>query len=412
MRILLVTQYFWPERFRINDLAEGLVGLGHELVVLTGKPNYPEGRFAAGYGFLRRSRERWGAIEVVRAPLVARGRGLGLRLALNYLSFAVFASLVGPLACRGRFDAIFVYEPSPVTVGVPALVMKAVKRAPVLFWVQDLWPESLAATGAIRSPRLLRLAAWGVKRIYAGCARILVQSEAFVAPICALGVPPERIVYYPNSAEGFYRPLARTAVRLPVALPEGFRVMFAGNVGAAQGFETILDAAERLREHGRIHWLVLGEGRRLEWVRDEVARRGLGATVHLLGQHPAEAMPQWFAHADAMLVSLRADPIFALTIPAKVQSYMACGRPIVASLDGEGARVLADAGAGVAAPADDADALARRVLELYRMPASEREAMGARGRAYFERHFERGALVKRLAALLEETARERTACGS
>jgi len=412
MRILVVTQYFWPERFRINDLAEGLAALGHELVVLTGKPNYPEGRFAEGYGFLRRPRERWGAIDIVRAPLVARGRGRGLRLALNYLSFALLAGLVGPFACRGRFDAILVYEPSPVTVGIPALVMKAVKRAPVLFWVQDLWPESLAATGAIRSPALLRLAAWMVKRIYAGCARILVQSEAFVAPVRALGVPAERIVYYPNSAEDFYRPLARADARLPVALPQGFRVMFAGNVGAAQGFETILAAAEQLRAHHDIQWLVLGEGRRLEWLHDEIARRGLGASVHLLGQHAAETMPAWFAHADAMLVSLRADPIFALTIPAKVQSYMACGRPIVASLDGEGARVVAAAGAGVAAPADDAAALARRVLELYRMPASEREAMGARGRAYFERHFERGALVKRLATLMEEAALERTACGS
>jgi glycosyltransferase involved in cell wall biosynthesis len=412
MRVLLVTQYFWPERFRINDLAEGLAGLGHELVVLTGKPNYPEGRFADGYGFLRGPRERWGTINVVRAPLVSRGQGRGLRLALNYLSFALFASVVGPFACRGRFDAILVYQPSPVTVGIPALVMKALKRAPVLFWVQDLWPESLAATGAIRSPPLLRLAAWGVKRIYAGCARILVQSEAFVAPVRALGVPAERIVYYPNSAEDFYRPLARTEARPPVELPQGFRVVFAGNVGAAQGFETILDAAERLREHRNIHWLVLGEGRRLEWVREQVARRGLGASVHLLGQHPAEAMPVWFAHADAMLVSLRADPIFALTIPAKVQSYMACGRPIVASLDGEGARVVSEAGAGVAAPADDAAALARRVLELYRMSASEREAMGARGRAYFERRFERGMLVKRLATLMEEAARERAACGS
>lgn len=406
MRILIVTQYFWPESFRINDLAESLAGLGHDVVVLTGKPNYPSGRFAAGYGFLRRSRERWGAIDVVRAPLLPRGAGGRLRLSLNYLSFALFASLVGPLRCGGRFDTILVYEPSPVTVGVPALVMRALKGAPVLFWVQDLWPESLAATGAIRSSTLLRATERVVKAIYAGCARILVQSEAFVAPIRALGVSQSRIVYYPNSAEDFYRPVARAEARIPVSLPAGFRIMFAGNVGAAQGFETVLAAAAELRDRPDIHWIVLGNGRMLPWVREEVARRGLGGTVHLLGQFPAETMPSWFAHADAMLVSLRADPVFALTIPAKVQSYMACGRPIVASLDGEGARVVADAGAGVAAPANDAAALARRVLELYRMPASEREAMGARGRAYFEQHFERSALVNRLVAIMEETARE------
>lgn len=182
--------------------------------------------------------------------------------------------------------------------------------------------------------------------------------------------------------------------------------MFAGNVGAAQGFETVLAAAAELRDHPDIHWIVLGDGRMLPWVREEIARRGLGGTVHLLGQFPAETMPAWFAHADAMLVSLRADPVFALTIPAKVQSYMACGRPILASLDGEGARVVADAGAGLTARANDPASLARLVLELYRMPASEREAMGARGRAYFERHFERSALVNRLVAIMEETARE------
>jgi glycosyltransferase involved in cell wall biosynthesis len=188
--------------------------------------------------------------------------------------------------------------------------------------------------------------------------------------------------------------------------------MFAGNIGAAQGFETILAAAGRLRDHRDIQWLIVGEGRQLQWVRDEIARRGLSETVRLVGPQAPDSMPGWFAHADVMLVSLRADPIFAFTIPAKVQSYMACGRPIVASLDGEGARVVRDSGAGLAAPADDPEALARAVLELYRMPASEREAMGARGRAYFERHFERGALLKRLVSLMDEVRRDQRACES
>jgi glycosyltransferase involved in cell wall biosynthesis len=290
--------------------------------------------------------------------------------------------------------------------------MKAMTGAPVLFWVQDLWPESLSATGAVRSPVLLAAARWLVRRIYAGCDRILIQSEAFVAPIRALGVPAERIVYYPNSAEEFYRPLQRAQARLPLELPAGFRIMFAGNIGAAQGFETILAAAGRLRDHRDIQWLIVGEGRQLQWVRDEIARRGLSETVRLVGPQAPDSMPGWFAHADVMLVSLRADPIFAFTIPAKVQSYMACGRPIVASLDGEGARVVRDSGAGLAAPADDPEALARAVLELYRMPASEREAMGARGRAYFERHFERGALLKRLVSLMDEVRRDQRACES
>lgn len=402
MNILIVTQYFWPENFRINDLATGLADRGHRVTVLTGKPNYPDGKFAPGYGWLSRSRESYGKVGVVRVPLVPRGSGHGLRLVLNYVSFALTGALLGPLRCGRDHDVILVYEPSPVTVGLPALAMKTVTGAPVLFWVQDLWPESLSATGAVTSRWVLGAVERLVRFIYARCARILVQSRAFIAPIRALGVATDRIDYYPNSAEAFYRPVPASADSLPAPLPEGFRLMFAGNIGAAQGFDTLLGAAERLRGHGDIHWIVLGEGRQLAWVRAEIARRGLQATVHLLGRHPPESMPYWFAHADAMLVTLRGEPIFAYTIPAKVQSYMACGRPIVACLDGEGARVVSEAGAGLVARADDPEALARVTLEMARMPAGERAAMGARGRTYFETHFERDRLIDRLIALMEQ----------
>jgi len=402
MRILIVSQYFWPENFRINDLAVGLAQSGHEVSVLTGNPNYPEGRFFPGYGFMGKWRERWSGIEVLRVPLISRGRGRGVRLALNYLSFALSASILGPFRCRRPYEAILVYEPSPVTVGLPGIAVKRATGAPLLFWVQDLWPESLSATGAVKSGWLLAAVHRMVRFIYARCDRVLVQSEAFFEPVRTMGVPAHKIVYYPNSAEDFYRPSVRQESMLPVELPPGFRVMFAGNVGAAQGFETILDAAERLRDRAGLHWLIVGEGRQLGWVRDEIERRGLQASVHLLGRYPAESMPAWFAHADAMLVTLRGDPIFALTIPAKLQSYMACARPIVASLDGEGARVVREAGAGLAVPAGDAAGLARGVLELANMPAAEREAMGRRGRAYFEAHFERGRLLKQLTGLMEE----------
>lgn len=397
MKILIVTQYFWPENFRINDLAVGLRERGHEVTVYTGKPNYPDGRFFAGYRFFGRMSETYEGMRVIRVPLVPRGSGGAVRLFLNYLSFAQFASMLAPFRVRGAFDAILVYEPSPVTVGLPALVLKRLKRAPVLFWVQDLWPESLSATGAVRAAWILRAVERLVRFVYRGCDLILVQSRAFVEPIKAFGVPEERIAYFPNSAEALYRPVtvspdAPERARLPV----GFRVMFAGNIGVAQDFETIIAAAERLRSHPDIHWIVLGDGRLLSWVEAEVKRRRLESTIHLAGRHPVESMPRWFALADAMLVTLRKDPIFAMTIPAKAQSYLACARPIVAALDGEGARVIREAGAGIAVGSGDAAALADAVLTLYRMPEAERRAMGERGRRYFEGHFEREALLTRL----------------
>ncbi|MBW3569604.1 MAG: glycosyltransferase family 4 protein [Gemmatimonadetes bacterium] len=402
MRILIVTQYFWPENFRINDLAAGLVERGHEVTVLTGVPNYPGGRFFDGYGLFRRGREEFNGVRVHRVPLGPRGGAGGVRLGANYLSFALSASVLAPLAARGRFDVVFVYEPSPITVGIPALVLKRIKRAPVLFWVQDLWPESLSATGAVRSPRILRAVERLVRRIYRGSDLILVQSEAFAPSVARLAGGDERIRYFPNTAEAFYRPVPREAAAGLPPLPDGFRVMLAGNIGAAQDFGTVLAAAERLRDRPDVHWLVVGDGRMRQWVQEQVAARGLGGTVHLLGPHPPERMPGFFAHADVLLASLRRDPIFASTIPSKVQSYMACARPIIAALDGEGARVVEESGAGLACPASDPDALADRVRTLAALPAAERARMGERGRAYFLEHFEREMLLDRLNGWMEE----------
>jgi colanic acid biosynthesis glycosyl transferase WcaI len=410
MRILIVTQYFWPENFRINDLAQGLLKMGHHVTVLTGKPNYPSGRIFEGYSFWGKSRDMFAGIEVIRVPLVPRGQGGAARLASNFLSFALFASLFGPFWCRGSFDVVFVYEPSPVTVGLPGLVMKAVKKAPMMFWVQDLWPESLSATGAVKSGWILDRVSLLVRFIYRGCDRVLVQSRAFVDPVRDRGADPKRIFYYPNSAEDLYRPVTRGAAPGSQVLPDGFRVMFAGNIGAAQSFETILSAAETLRDHHQIHWLILGDGRLSLWVQQEVVRRELSQCVHLLGRYPAESMPDWFAQAEVLLVSLRKDPIFALTIPSKIQSYMACGRPILAALEGEGARIVEEARAGMVVPAEDSSALADAVLKLYLMPPSEREAMGENGRRYFLQEFERDVLLVRLDSWMKELVGKSSKC--
>jgi glycosyltransferase involved in cell wall biosynthesis len=399
LNVLIVTQYYWPENFPINDLALGLRERGHEVTVYTGKPNYPGGRFFPGYGFFARSTERHQGTHIVRVPLIPRGAGGPFQLALNYLSFAAIASLLAPFRCPGRYDIILVYEPSPVTVGLPALVLKWWKHAPILFWVQDLWPETLSATGVVRSRWLLSLVDRLVRFIYRRCALVLAQSQAFSPYLQAQGVPTDRIRYYPNSAEALYQPAAVESQAPERGLmPEGFRVMFAGNIGAAQDFETIVAAADKLRDERNIHWIIIGDGRTHRWVEQEVERRGLRATVHLLGRHPVQSMPRFFALADVMLVTLKEDPVFALTVPSKVQSYFACGRPVLAALDGEGARVVREAGAGIAVKTGDPSALADAVLQFRRMPEAEREAMGRRGADYFGRHFERSLLISRLEA--------------
>ena len=381
--------------------------------MLTGKPNYPSGRFYDGYGFFRNRREFHRGVEVIRAPLIPRGRAGSFRLAMNYFSFAFFASLFAVTSCRQKYDIIFVYAPSPITVALPGLVLRWLRGVPVMLWVQDLWPESVSATGAVRSAWLLRLIERMVKFIYRRSDRILVQSEAFRLPIQDLGVSRERITYLPNSAEALYKPVVLPQDAEERALvPPGFRIMYAGNIGAAQSFETILTAAERLKSYPDIHWVVLGDGRAVQWVLAQISARGLSGCVHLLGRYPMEAMPRYFSLADVMLVTLRDEPIFELTIPGRVQSYLACGRPIIAGLNGEGARVVREAGAGLTAAAEDADALADAALMMYKKPKQERDAMGARGREYFLAHFESSMLMDRLERLMNEVVEEKNACVS
>ncbi len=399
LRILVVSQYFWPENFRINDLVTGLSERGHEITVLTGQPNYPSGQFFEGYGWFKRTRERYHSAEIIRTPLIPRGAGGGIRLAVNYLSFAIFGSLIGPLRSRGTHDVIFVFAPSPILVCLPAIVIKAFNRTPLILWVQDLWPESLSATGSITSPRVLDAVKRMVRYIYRRCDLILAQSMAFLPAIVELDAHQDRVKYFPNSAESFYRPVVlESDAPERIGVPDGFRIVFAGNIGSAQDFPTILAAAEILKKQESIHWIILGEGRLATWVKDEVSRRGLQESVHLLGQHPVESMPRYFQLADVLLVTLKRDPIFSLTIPSKIQSYLACQKPIVAGLDGEGARVVQESGAGFSVPAESPEALASAVMKIYALTETERTDMGRRGRSYFDLHFERSMLTDRLEA--------------
>ncbi|MFH1983062.1 MAG: glycosyltransferase family 4 protein [Pseudomonadota bacterium] len=397
MKLLIVTQYFWPENFPINDLVAGLVDRGHRVTVFTGRPNYPGGRLFDGYGPVRPWRETHAGASVVRVPLVPRGAGGGVRLFVNYLSFAVAGAALGPLVVPKDIDAIFVYEPSPISVGIPAMALKAVTGAPVLFWLQDLWPESLSATGAITASWALKTVEMMVRLLYKGCDRILVQSRAFIPAVRRLGGAPDRIRYFPNNADTLYRPVTvRAGAPERRLMPNGFRLTFAGNVGAAQDFDTIIGAAERLRDREDIHFVIIGDGRMHHRVTRAVARKSLTRTVHLLGRYPADRMPTFFALSDALLVSLRSDPIFSISIPSKVQAYMACGRPIVAALDGEGARIIETAGAGLVCPTQSPARLAETVRAMAGLSETARQAMGNNGRRFFEAEFEREMLIDRL----------------
>ena len=403
MKIIIVTQYFWPENFRINDLAVNLVQRGHEVTVLTGIPNYPEGRFYPNYGFFRNVRQDYNGVKIIRVPLLSRGSGTGIRLALNYVSFALCATFFAPFLCKWKYDLIFVFEPSPITVGLPALVLKKITAAPIMFWVQDLWPESLSATGAVQSRTIINLVSRIVKLIYQGCDKILVTSRAYVTSIEKYGIESARILYFPQYVEPIYKPLVLAYDASERAImPVGFRVVFAGNIGAAQDFGSILDAADILKAFTDIQWIIIGDGRMRTWVVEQVQQRKLTKTVHLLGRYPVESMPRFFSLADVLMVSLKRAPIFSLTVPGKVQSYMACGKPIIAALDGEGARMIEESGAGIVCPTENPDMLAKAVMRMYGMPEVQREEMGKHARDYYTANFEQNMLLNKF----EEWAQE------
>lgn len=394
MRVLVLSQYFWPENFRINEVARTLLDKGVEVEVLTGKPNYPQGKVFVGYRTWGCCEETYQGVGIHRIPLLPRGKG-GWRLALNYLSFVVSGLLFAPwLLRKKRFDAIFIYAPSPILQAIPAIFLGWLKGCPVVLWVQDLWPESLSATGHVRNRIVLKLVERVVRFIYRHTDLLLVQSHAFEAPVRALASDTP-IVYFPNPVDDTFAQPARSEPPRVEGIGEGFSVMFAGNIGTAQAVEVIVEAASLLKEHTDIHFVVLGEGSRWEWMRQEAQRRGLG-NLHLPGRFPVETMPGFMHKASALLVTLADREIFKATIPSKVQAYLAAGRPILACLNGEGADLVTAAGAGLAVPAEDRQALADAILRLYRMPEAEREAMGARGRLYYAEHFAHDMLVDQL----------------
>lgn len=401
----MVTEHYWPETFLVNDLVAGLRERGHELEVLTAMPNYPHGRYFDGYRAWGPYSEVHEGVRVHRVPVVPRGRGQGWRLALNYASYALAASIRAPFLGR-RWDAALVFQPSPVTTCLPALVLRALAGLPVVLWVQDLWPESISASGLVRAPWAVRLARRLSAWLYSRGDRVVAQSEAFLPRLEALGVQRRRLGYAPNWADAFYQRPA--APRDDPRWAGGFPIVFAGNLGRVQGLDTVLEAARRLRHRPEIRWVFVGDGPLREWLAQEARRRGLEEQVLVVGRKPATEMPGYFASAGAMLVSLKPDPTMALTIPSKVQAYLAAGRPILASLDGEGARVVEESGAGWAAPAGDPGALAASALRMYALSPEDRAAMGRRGRAYYAREFDRGVGLGRIEqALAAVVGRER-----
>ena len=398
MRVLIWTQYFWPENFHINEVALSLLAQGVEVTVLTGKPNYPEGKIFVGYKAIGIQKDKYYGFDVIRIPLWQRGKNSGLGLLINYLSFILSGYLFAPYALRGKkFDVVFVYAPSPLLQALPAIYVAWLKRAPLVLWVQDIWPDALVATGFIKNRWILYMVGLVVRYVYHFSDTILIQSEGFRASVERWTKKTNHIYFHPNAAE--YNPVqdptTSTCTTLASDIASHFSVVFAGNIGTAQSCETIIECAKLLQSNKNIKFYLIGNGSMVDAITKNIVASKLDNVV-MTGRVPTEDMASIYASASVLLLTLRDAPSLSATIPSKLQSYLAAGKPIIASCNGESANIVNQARAGLICPAGDANALAIGILKLYEMQPEERASFGKNARKYFECHYELNNCVANL----------------
>ena len=411
MKILFVCQYFYPEVFRGNDIAFHWAEEGHDVHVVCGVPNYPDGVFHKGYGWFKRRHEMVNGVTVTRLPIIPRGKDNKIMLMLNYFSYLIVAWVWMLFhAMFHKYDCVFVQQLSPVMMSAPGVLYKRLRKVPLYTWVLDLWPESLTAAGGINNKYILGFFKWFVKSEYKNSDKILISSRSFEKSILEYGDYKDKIVYYPQWSDGsdsgelsFESLESVKQVESSGVLKSGFKLMFAGAVGEAHGFECTMQAALLTKEHKDIKWIIVGDGRRLDWVKDFVKQNELEETVFTLGRFPAETMPWFFKQADVMLVTLSDDPLFKLYAPAKISSYMAAAKPIIAVLNGEGAEVIKDANCGWTLPAGDSAGFAKLALELSQMDKTVLEDKGQNALKYYNAHFVKEKCLAKLDELMNLT---------
>ena len=399
-KILFVCQYFYPEVFRGNDVAFHLAKEGHDVNVLCGIPNYPTGKYFPGYGLFKKRKEVVQGVNVIRMPIVPRGNGGKIMLMLNYFSYFIIAWVWMLFhAISHKYDMVICQQLSPVMMSSPAILYKRLRKVPLYIWVLDLWPESLSAAGGITNKYILNFFKLFVKSEYLHSDKILMSSNSFRESILTYGDYEDKLIYFPQWADCISTDNYHSQNHLP-KLPSGFIVMFAGAIGEAHGMESNLHAALLTKNYTDIQWVYVGDGRKLEWVNKFVEENSLTDTVHTLGRFPAESMPLFFDKADVMLVSLTDSPLFNLYAPAKISSYMASGKPVIAALNGEGAEVIRDADCGWHISAGDGASLAELVINLSKEDPSILVSKGENARKYYNEYFEKNMSLIKLNVIL------------
>lgn len=398
--ILVISQYFYPETFRINDICLDLVKRGHKVTVLTGYPNYPNGEFYEGYSANKIKKESYKGIDVIRLPIIARG-SKKITLALNYLSFVV-SGFFWKLFNDIEANSVFIYEVSPMTQALPGVWYADKHNIPCYLYVTDLWPENVEIAGGITNKYIINNIGRMVDYIYKKCTKILTSSESFINRIVERGVPNEKIEFWPQYAEDFYFPVDNNSNKVSeIPNDEILNLTFAGNIGYAQGLEILPQVALKLKENAiKVRFNLIGDGRYKVSLIKNIEKLDVDEYFNFINQQPATEIKKYMASSDASLVLLSENKLYELYIPAKLQSSMACGIPIIGSISGETKNIIEKANIGYCSDAGDVDSLFDNIIKFNYLNKKERDTMGKNALDYFKIHFEKKRLMNRLENLL------------
>lgn len=387
--ILVISQYFFPEQFRINDICCEWVKRGYKVTVLTGIPNYPMGRFYEGYGWTKKRKETWNGVEIIRIPLIPRGRS-SFGMVLNYCSFPL-SGWWWNLFTKIKADLVFSFETSPMTQVKIGCHYSKNHNVPHFLYAQDLWPDNVETVTGIHNKFIINPIDRMVDKIYKQADKIFVTSPSFVDAVVNRKVPVSRdkVIYWPQYAEDFYKPLENKVTISEIPDDDSLKIAFTGNIGMAQGLDILPKAAELLKDEAVI-FVIVGNGRYQEQFENEIYRLKVREKFILIPRQPAERIPEILSVCDAGFISFQNDPLWGKTIPAKLQSYMACGKAIIASACGETKRIIEEAQCGICCDIGNEKSLA----EIIRKTKKEDTIVwGKRARAYFENAFSKKTLI-------------------
>lgn len=389
--ILVISQYFYPEEFRINDICLEWVNRGYEVTVVTGIPNYPQGKFYDGYSFKSNRKEKYKGINIIRLPILARGTG-SLRLILNYLSF-VFSGYFWSQLTKIKADFLFIFEVSPMTQALPGIWYAKKNKIPSAIYVQDLWPENVVTVTGLKNKYIIKSINKMVDYIYKNITHIFTTSISFKKNIASRGIPEEKITFWPQYAEEFYTPIFKSSVE---EIDEDyFNITFTGNIGTAQGLDLLPKTAKVLKQKNikNIKFNIIGDGRYKNQLKNDIKSQDLTEMFNFISRKPAKEIPQYLSCSDLAYLSFADDELYKMTIPAKLQSYLSCGIPVLAAANGETRKIIEESKSGFVSNPGNEIGLAINIMRYMELSKEEKITMGNSARLYSEQYFDKNKLM-------------------